>query len=117
MFAGSRCQWRRRPIVIGTRLPYPGFVEPSLATAIERVPSGERWIHEIKFDGYRIQVHLREGRVSVYTHRGHDWTKHFRKIAGDASDTRAGSAIIDGEVVRSAGLPDELKRCGLISGE
>src|SRR6185312_11291758 len=55
--------------------------------------------HEIKFDGYRVQVHLHDGQVKVFTRRGNDWTKRFRKIASDASDIDAGSAIIDGEVV------------------
>ncbi len=51
---------RKKPAAIGDKAPYPGFIEPELATSIEKVPSGERWIHEIKFDGYRVQVHLRE---------------------------------------------------------
>jgi hypothetical protein len=49
---------RRKPAALGTKAPYPGFIEPALATEIERVPSGERWIHEIKFDGYRVQLHI-----------------------------------------------------------
>jgi bifunctional non-homologous end joining protein LigD len=63
------------------------------------VPSGSRWIHEIKFDGYRVQVHLRDAAVKVFTRRGHDWTQRFRKVAADAWHINAGSAIIDGEVV------------------
>lgn len=63
------------------------------------MPSGERWIHEIKFDGYRVQVHLVNEAVKVLTRRGNDWTKRFRKIADDAWHIAAGSAIIDGEVV------------------
>jgi bifunctional non-homologous end joining protein LigD len=78
---------------------YPGFIEPALASSIERVPSGERWIHEIKFDGYRVQVHLRDAAVTVFTRRGNDWTKRFAKVAADAWHVNAGSAIIDGEVV------------------
>jgi bifunctional non-homologous end joining protein LigD len=39
---------------------YPGFIPPALATSINKVPSGERWIHEIKFDGYRVQAHLKD---------------------------------------------------------
>jgi bifunctional non-homologous end joining protein LigD len=62
------------------------------------VPSGERWIHEIKFDGYRVQVYLRDAAVKVFTRRGNDWTNRFRKIAADAWHINAGSAIIDGEV-------------------
>jgi ATP dependent DNA ligase domain len=50
---------------------------------IERVPSGERWIHEIKFDAYRVQVHLHNSEIRIFTRRGHDWTHRFRKIAGD----------------------------------
>jgi bifunctional non-homologous end joining protein LigD len=90
---------RRKPIPIGTKLPYPGFIPPALATTIERVPAGERWIHEIKFDGYRVQVHLHNSDVKIFTRRGHDWTKRFRKIASDAFEISAASAIIDGEVV------------------
>jgi bifunctional non-homologous end joining protein LigD len=83
----------------GIKANYPGFIEPSLATSIDRVPAGERWIHEIKFDGYRIQVHLRDAAVKVFTRRGNDWTNRFQKIAADAWNINAGSAIIDGEVV------------------
>jgi bifunctional non-homologous end joining protein LigD len=90
---------RKKPAAIGVKAPYPGFVEPELATSIDKVPAGERWIHEIKFDGYRVQVHLRDAAVKVFTRRGHDWTNRFRKIASDAWHINAGSAIIDGEVV------------------
>ena len=90
---------RAKPPAGGIKANYPGFIEPSLATAIDKVPAGERWIHEIKFDGYRIQVHLRDAAVRVFTRRGNDWTNRFRKIAGDAWHINAGSAIIDGEVV------------------
>lgn len=90
---------RRKPAAIGIKAPYPGFIEPALASAIERVPTGERWIHEIKFDGYRVQVHLANEAVKVFTRRGNDWTKRFRKIADDAWHIGAGSAVIDGEVV------------------
>ena len=90
---------RKKPAAIGIKAPFPGFIEPELATAIEKVPSGERWLHEIKFDGYRVQVHLANEAVKVFTRRGNDWTKRFRKIADDAWHISAGSAIIDGEVV------------------
>jgi bifunctional non-homologous end joining protein LigD len=90
---------RKKPEAIGVKAPYPGFVEPALATTIDKVPSGERWFHEIKFDGYRVQVHLRDAAVKVFTRRGNDWTNRFRKIAADAWHVGAGSAVIDGEVV------------------
>jgi bifunctional non-homologous end joining protein LigD len=90
---------RVKPPSIGLKAPYPGFVEPALASSIDKVPSGARWIHEVKFDGYRVQVHLGNAAVRVFTRRGNDWTKRFKKIADDAWHINAGSAIIDGEVI------------------
>jgi bifunctional non-homologous end joining protein LigD len=90
---------RKNQPAIGTKGRYPGFIEPALASSIEKVPGGERWLHEIKFDGYRVQVHIVNEAVKVFTRRGHDWTRRFRKIADDAWHIAARSAIIDGEVV------------------
>jgi bifunctional non-homologous end joining protein LigD len=84
---------------IGVKARYPGFVEPALTSSIAKVPGGERWIHEIKFDGYRVQVHLVNEAVKVFTRRGNDWTKRFKKVADEAWHIGAGSAIIDGEIV------------------
>jgi bifunctional non-homologous end joining protein LigD len=70
-----------------------------LASSIARVPSGARWIHEIKFDGFRVQLHITNEGVRVFTRNGHDWTNRFKKIANEAFLISAGSAIIDGEVV------------------
>jgi bifunctional non-homologous end joining protein LigD len=88
---------QRKPA--GVKAPFPGFIEPALATSIEKVPSGARWIHEIKFDGYRVQVRLANEVVKIFTRRGHDWTHRFKKVANDAWHIKAGSAIIDGEIV------------------
>jgi bifunctional non-homologous end joining protein LigD len=90
---------RRKPAAIGVKAPLPGFIEPALATSIEKVPAGERWIHEIKFDGYRVQVHLANEAVKIFTRRGNDWTKRFKKVAHDAWRIKAASAVIDGEIV------------------
>lgn len=90
---------RRKPAAIGVKAPFPGFIEPALATSVDKVPSGARWIHEIKFDGYRVQVHLANEAVKVFTRRGHDWTNRFKKVAEDAWHIKAGSAIVDGEIV------------------
>jgi bifunctional non-homologous end joining protein LigD len=90
---------RRKPAAIGVKAPFPGFIEPALATSIEKVPSGERWIHEIKFDGYRVQVHLANETAKIFTRRGHDWTHRFKKVAHDAWRIKASSAVVDGEIV------------------
>jgi bifunctional non-homologous end joining protein LigD len=75
----------------------PGFIKPQLATLKSRAPQGEQWLHEIKYDGYRVQVHLNRGRKKVFTRTGLDWTKRFTEIAGALAIP--GEAIIDGEVV------------------
>jgi bifunctional non-homologous end joining protein LigD len=90
---------RKKPAPIGAKALFPRFIEPALATAAERVPNGDRWIHEIKFDGYRVQLHIANETVKVFTRRGNDWTNRFKKIANDAFLINARSAIIDGEVV------------------
>jgi bifunctional non-homologous end joining protein LigD len=76
---------RKKPAAIGVKAPYPGFIEPALATSIAKAPSGERWIHEIKFDGYRVQVHLANETIQVFTRRGHDWTNRFVAPAADGT--------------------------------
>ena len=90
---------RKKPAAIGIKANFPGFIEPALATSIQKVPSGSRWLHEIKFDGYRVQVHLVNEAVTVFTRRGNDWTNRFKKVAADAWHVAAGSAIIDGEIL------------------
>jgi bifunctional non-homologous end joining protein LigD len=75
----------------------PGFIKPQLATLKSKAPKGDQWLHEIKYDGYRVQVHLNRGRKKVFTRNGLDWTKRFTEIAGALAIP--GEAIIDGEVV------------------
>jgi bifunctional non-homologous end joining protein LigD len=75
----------------------PRFIRPQLATLRTKAPSGD-WFHEIKYDGYRLQIHLNKGRVTTYTRNGLDWTKRFSAVAG-AFDIPVEQAIFDGEVV------------------
>lgn len=93
---------RKRPAAIGVEAPLPDFIEPALSTSSEKVPSGERWIHEIKFDGHRVQVHLTNETAKIFTRRGHDWTRRFKKVAHDAWRIKANSAVADGEIVAPA---------------
>ena len=90
---------RKKPATIGVKATFPGFIERTLASSISKVPSGERWLHEIKFDGYRVQLHIANDDIKVFTRRGNDWTTRFKKIAADAYLINASSAIIDGEIV------------------
>ena len=75
----------------------PGFIAPQLATLKSKAPVGNKWLHEIKYDGYRLQIHLNKG-AQIYTRNGHDWTNRFPVIAG-AFDIPVERAIFDGEVV------------------
>ena len=79
------------------RSEMPGFIKPQLATLKSKAPQGEQWLHEIKYDGYRVQIHVNGSKKTVFTRNGLDWTKRFSRIAG-ALDI-PGQAIIDGEVV------------------
>ncbi|MEH6952621.1 non-homologous end-joining DNA ligase [Nitrobacter sp. NHB1] len=90
---------RKKTDAIDVKASLPGFIEPALASVADKVPSGSRWIHEIKFDGYRVQIHLANQAIKVFTRRGHDWTQRFKKVAHDAWHIKAGSAVIDGEIV------------------
>jgi bifunctional non-homologous end joining protein LigD len=75
----------------------PGFIKPQLATLRPKAPAGDKWLHEIKYDGYRIQLRRNKGKAKAFTRTALDWTKRFSVIAG-AFDI-PGQAIIDGEVV------------------
>ncbi|KXF75348.1 DNA ligase [Paramesorhizobium deserti] len=78
----------------------PAFVEPVFATLQAKPPMGAEWLHEIKFDGYRLQARIEAGRVKLLTRSGLDWTKKFGKEVTEAlRDLPVGSALIDGELV------------------
>ena len=82
--------------------PLPETVYPELATLVGTPPTGENWIHEIKYDGYRILCILspQEGRrARLVSRNGKDWTEKFTEIARVASEIPAESAILDGEIV------------------
>lgn len=77
----------------------PRFIEPCLATLVTKPPKGDAWVHEIKFDGYRIQAHISRKHVKLLTRAGLDWTDRFGNLATLLGDFHDGTAIIDGELV------------------
>src|SRR5258708_3124794 len=77
----------------------PGFIEPCLPTLKDAPPSGRQWVHEIKFDGYRVQAQLAEGRVRLFTRGGYDWTPRFARIAAALKKLPVNKVVLDGEVV------------------
>lgn len=80
--------------------PFPGFVAPALATLRPEAPAGADWLHEVKFDGYRLQAHLRDGTARLLTRTGLDWTARFGAVVPEAlGHLDAAEAILDGEMV------------------
>ena len=77
----------------------PTYIEPALASLRSTPPRGPQWVHEIKFDGYRFQAHVRQGQVRFFTRRGHDWTGRLSKLVAPAASLKTYAAILDGEVV------------------
>ena len=84
----------------------PPFITPQLCTSVDRPPAGGEWVHEIKFDGYRIQMRVESGEVTLKTRKGLDWTPKFGAIARAAS--KLPDCIVDGEIVAldHRGSPD-----------
>lgn len=82
----------------------PDFIEPQLATLVKSAPSGKRWLHEIKIDGYRLQARIDNGEIRLLTRTGLDWTKKFGSdIIAELKKLPANNAIIDGELAVEAG--------------
>jgi bifunctional non-homologous end joining protein LigD len=77
----------------------PQFIQPCHPTSATQPPCGPGWLHEIKWDGYRVQAHLRDGKATIYTRRGNNWTSDFAPIAAAVAKLKARSAILDGEAV------------------
>ena len=77
---------------------------PQLATLVKTAPEGDDWLHEIKYDGYRIGCRIRGSRVALYSRNGKDWTAAFPEIVEAARALRIDDALLDGEV--AVVLPD-----------
>jgi bifunctional non-homologous end joining protein LigD len=103
--AGSRSASAKEPK--GKKVSaIPDFVAPQLCSSVDRPPGGEGWCHEIKFDGYRVQLRVEDGEATLKTRKGLDWTDKFRAIAKEASALP--DALVDGEIVAldHNGAPD-----------
>jgi bifunctional non-homologous end joining protein LigD len=85
---------QRRPPV-----PLPAFIAPCLCTAADAVPPGDGWLHEIKWDGYRLMARVERGKTRLLTRNGYDWTGRFPAVARAAAELAAEAAYLDGEVI------------------
>jgi len=77
----------------------PEFVSPQLATLEDKPPAGDEWLHELKFDGYRMLCHLKPGGVRFWSRNKKDWTHKFPHLGKAIKEFPASVAILDGEVV------------------
>jgi bifunctional non-homologous end joining protein LigD len=77
----------------------PVASSPCLALLKPKPPTGPEWIFEVKWDGYRLAVHIDRGKVRVLTRGGHDWTQRFPAIEAAAKALNVSTAILDGEAV------------------
>jgi ATP-dependent DNA ligase len=98
-------------MVVGSSLP----TKPQLAALVETPPEGDDWLHEIKFDGYRMHARLDHGRVRLLTRTGFDWTPKYLAVSGvfadSHADVRSWTAIY--REVRPDGTTSFASRCAL----
>ncbi len=92
---------KRRTSVAGAGVarPFPTKPGVELATLFDEAPQGDDWVHEVKFDGYRVLAKVRGGQATLMTRRGNDWTAQFRPVAEAMGKLKAKEAVLDGEVV------------------
>jgi bifunctional non-homologous end joining protein LigD len=81
------------------KAPMPEFIPPQLATLVDKAPTGDEWLHELKFDGYRMLGFLNKGKVRFLSRNGKDWTEKFPNVAAALKNFPATTAILDGEIV------------------
>ena len=86
---GERAPTRKAPAI--------AFVEPMLCTPVETAPDGDQWLHEIKYDGYRLQAAVSGDAVRLYTRKGLDWTGKFSQIANALAGLGLNDVLLDGE--------------------
>jgi bifunctional non-homologous end joining protein LigD len=110
---------KRKPVKMRGKAALPDFIPPQLATRVAGPPDGKGWLHEIKFDGYRVLARIDDGKVVLLTRRGNDWTGKFGTIARALARLNARQALIDGEVVvmGETGVTDFGKLQATLAGE
>jgi bifunctional non-homologous end joining protein LigD len=84
------------------------FIQPCSPISAKHVPAGEDWQHEIKFDGFRVQIHKLGNEVELYSRNGSRFSRRFPRLVGVLRELPVKSAILDGEIVASdaAGMPE-----------
>jgi bifunctional non-homologous end joining protein LigD len=95
---GKSFRWHGKKPPQTRRAVEPEFIAPVLATLVEEVPEGARWLHEVKYDGYRIIARKSGDEVALFSRSGLDWTVRFPAVAKALSSLPCDSALLDGEI-------------------
>ena len=77
----------------------PNSIHPELATLVEKPPTGNEWLHEVKFDGYRLLCFIKDNKIKFMTRNQKDWTEKFKDLQLEIQKLSLKSAILDGEVI------------------
>jgi bifunctional non-homologous end joining protein LigD len=75
------------------------YSQVQLATLVDAPPEGGQWLHEIKYDGYRLLAFLEQDDVKLYTRNGNDWTRRFPAVRASVAQVKDRSAVLDMEAV------------------
>jgi ATP-dependent DNA ligase len=89
-------------------MPPPKWIKPQLSRLVDEAPTGANWLHEIKYDGYRMHARLDGGRARLLTRTGLDWSKRYRFTIEALTKLPVESAYIDGEL-SSGGIADRIE--------
>jgi bifunctional non-homologous end joining protein LigD len=97
--AGSPPKGKRASIADGAKpAPLPDMISPVLATLVDEAPAGPGWMHEIKYDGYRMVCRIDRGKARIYSRNGKEWTGALRPLAAELGALPVRNAWLDGEV-------------------
>ncbi|TAJ81824.1 non-homologous end-joining DNA ligase [Reyranella sp.] len=92
---------------VGTTSRPPKWIKPQLTRLVDEAPAGSDWLHEIKYDGYRMHARIDGGKVKLLTRTGLDWSHRYRRTIEAIGKLRVKSAYVDGELcaLNSDGVP------------
>jgi ATP-dependent DNA ligase len=92
---------------VGKAAEPPKWIKPQLSRVVDEAPAGDDWLHEIKYDGYRMHARLDRGKVQVLTRTGLDWSRHYPRTIEALRSLPVKTAYLDGELcaLRPDGVP------------
>ena len=92
---------------VGKAAEPPKWIKPQLTRNVDKAPAGDDWLHEIKYDGYRMHARLERGKIQLLTRTGLDWSRRYPRTIEALRSLRVKTAYIDGELcaLRPDGVP------------